>query len=194
MKIGILGGTFDPIHLGHLTLARSAQVQFSLDKVLFIPAYEPPHKRDVPSRASAEDRYEMVRLAIQREPFFEISDLEFKRKGISYSCDTIAELEKQYPQAKLYLILGKDAFQDFETWHKALEIREKVQFLVAQRETQGGKEPIGIHAERVLMPLCPIAASGIRETLAGGHLLGDQVPPAVLDYIRDHKLYPMTTI
>ncbi len=189
MKIGILGGTFDPVHLGHLALARSAQSQFSLDQVLFIPVYAPPHKRDVPPRASAKDRYEMVLLAINDEPFFGVSDLEIKRKGISYTSDTIAELEKQYPQAVFYLILGEDAFEGIDTWHKAQEIKKKVRFLVAQRNPNDEKEPAWGQAEQIRMPLCPVSASGIRKALSGGCEPVGQVPQAVLNYIRVHKLY-----
>ncbi len=189
MKIGLLGGTFDPVHLGHLTLARNAQVQFSLDKVLFIPAYDPPHKREVPPVASAEDRFAMVRLAVKDEPFFEISDVEVQRKGPSYTCDTIAELEKRYPQAVFCLILGIDSLQGFEAWHRAAEIKRKVRFLVAQRGTAGGAGLAGASVEWIRMPLCPIAASAIRESFAAGGGPGDQVPLAVSEFIRSRHLY-----
>lgn len=189
MKLGILGGTFDPIHLGHLELARNARDQFSLDKILLIPAYDPPHKQNTPPMASAEDRCAMVRLAIKGEPLFEVSDIEIKRKGLSYTYDTITELEKLYPQATLYLILGRDAFQGLDAWHKAAEIKRKVRFLVAERETHCQTEPAGVSAGWIRMPLCPVAASGIRKAVAEGRGPEELVPQAVLGFIRDHHLY-----
>jgi nicotinate (nicotinamide) nucleotide adenylyltransferase len=97
MKIGIFGGTFDPVHRGHLQLAQSARAQFSLDKVIVVPAYLPPHKQELPLLTSAEDRYEMVRLAIEGEPFIEVSDCELQRKGVSYTFDTLSEFKEKYP-------------------------------------------------------------------------------------------------
>lgn len=190
MHIGILGGTFDPIHLGHLMLARNAQAQFSLDKVLFIPALNPPHKRNVSSLTPGKDRYEMVRLAIKGEAFFEVSDLEIKRKGPSYTYDTVKELEKQYPGAKLSLILGMDAFDHFDTWYKAAELKKRVSFLVAQRGThEGGKCPES-GVSWIEMPLCPITASAIREyAVKGNSDLNGQVSPAVWEYMKTHRLY-----
>ncbi|MBU9888572.1 MAG: nicotinate-nucleotide adenylyltransferase [Candidatus Omnitrophica bacterium] len=189
MRLGILGGTFDPFHWGHLTLARNARDQFSLDKVIFIPTYDPPHKREAPPRASAADRYAMVRLGLQGEPSFEASDLEIQRKGPSYSYDTIAELEKIYLGAIFFLVLGKDTFKGLETWHRAGEIKRKVRFLVGDRSTHGNAEIEGAHVEWIRMPLCPVSASGIREDIAKGKIPEDQLPPSVFQFIRDHHLY-----
>jgi len=192
MKIGILGGTFDPIHHGHLQLAQNARAQFSLDKVIIIPAYQPPHKQELLSLTSAEDRYEMVRLAIEDELFFELSDCEFKRKGVSYTFDTLSEFEKKYPQATFYLILGKDAFEGIDTWHRAAELKKKARFLVAKRGTCEVCVPEGARAEWIQMPLCPISASGIREALKCGKNVDDYVSPKVLQYIHAHALYQKT--
>lgn len=189
MKIGILGGTFDPIHRGHLQLARNAQAQFSLDKVIFVPAYQPPHKQGLLLRTSAASRYEMVRLAIEGEPFFELSDCELVRRGVSYTCDTLDEFEKKYPGGAFFLILGKDAFEGIDSWHRVAELKEKVRFLVARR---GGDEicaPEGARAEWIQMPLCPISASGIREAIKQGRNVDGHVSPKVLQFIRAHALY-----
>lgn len=189
MKIGILGGTFDPIHRGHLQLAGNAQVQFLLDKIIFVPAYQPPHKQKLLPLVSSKDRFEMVRLAIEGEPFWELSDCELRRKGISYTFDTFCEFEKKYPGAEYFLILGKDAFEAIDTWHRAAELKKKVRFLVAHRGDCKLPAPEGARVEWIRMPLCPISASGIREAIKLGRNVDDHVPPKVLQYIHAHALY-----
>ena len=189
MKIGILGGTFDPIHHGHLQLAQYARTQYSLDKVVFVPAYQSPHKQALRFPTSAEDRYEMVRLAIEGEPFFEISDCEIKRAGVSYTFDTLAEFEKQYPRAEFFLILGKDAFEGIDTWHRASELKKKIRFLVAKRGPGEICAPEGARVEWIQMPLSPISASGIREAIKQGRNVDDYLPPKVFQFIQAHALY-----
>jgi nicotinate-nucleotide adenylyltransferase len=189
MKIGILGGTFDPIHRGHLQLAQNARAQFSLDKVIFIPAYQPPHKHELLSRTSAADRYEMVRLAIESEPFLELSDCELVRKGISYTWDTLDEFKKKYPGGTFFLILGKDAFEGIDAWHRAAELKKKVRFLVAKRGTGEICAPEGARVEQIQMPLCPISASGIREAIQQGRNVDEHIPPKVLQFIHARALY-----
>jgi nicotinate-nucleotide adenylyltransferase len=189
MKIGIFGGTFDPVHRGHLQLAQNARSQFSLDKVIFVPAYHPPHKQEMPFLTSARDRYEMVRLAIEGEPCFEISDCEIKRKGISYTFDTLLEFEKKYPGAAFFLILGKDAFAGVDTWYRAAELKERARFLVAKRETDELPSSRGARVEWLQMALCPVSASGIREAIKLGRNVSDHLSPEVLQYICAKKLY-----
>jgi nicotinate-nucleotide adenylyltransferase len=189
MKIGIFGGTFDPVHRGHLQLAQNARTQFSLDKVIFVPAYQSPHKQECLSRAPAEDRYEMVRLALDGEPFLELSDYELKRKGVSYTFDTLKEFEKKYPGASLFLILGKDALDGIDTWGHAAELKKKIRFLVAKRGEGEARAPEGCRVEWIPMPLCPISASGIRDAIQHGRDVEDHVSPKVLQYIRSHALY-----
>ncbi len=189
MKIGIFGGTFDPVHRGHLQIAQNARAQFSLDKVIFVPAYQPPHKQELLSFTSAQDRYEMVRLAIEGEPFLELSDCELERKGVSYTFDTLLEFEKKYPGCEFFLILGKDAFEGIDAWHYAAELKKKVRLLVAKRGTCEICAPAGAHAEWIQMPLCPISASGIREAIKQGRNVDDHVSPKVLQFIQAHALY-----
>lgn len=189
MKIGILGGTFDPIHFGHLQLARNAQLQFSLDKVILVPAYQPPHKQELSSLTSAQDRYEMVRLAIEGEHFLELSDCELQRKGVSYTFDTLREFENKYPGGTFFLILGKDAFENIDAWHRAVDLKKKVRFLVADRGGREAQAPGGARTEWIRMPLCPISASGIRETIKQGGSVDPYVSSKVLEYIHAHKLY-----
>jgi nicotinate-nucleotide adenylyltransferase len=189
MKIGIFGGTFDPVHRGHLQLAQNARTQFSLDKVIFVPAYLPPHKQDIPGLASPKDRYEMVRLAVEGEPFLELSDCELQREGVSYTFDTLIAFEKKYPDASFFLIMGKDAFEGLDIWHRSAELKKKVQFLVAKRENHEIRAPKGARAEWIQMPLCPVSASGIRAAIKQGKNVDDYVSPKVLQYIRAHGLY-----
>lgn len=189
MKIGIFGGTFDPVHRGHLQLAQNAQAQFSLDKIIFVPAYQPPHKQDIPLWTSPQDRYEMVRLALEGEPFLELSDCELKRKGVSYTFDTLSEFKKKYSGAAFFLIMGKDAFEGLDAWHRAKELKKKVRFLVAKRENHELCAPKGARVEWIKMPLCPISASGIREAIRQGRNVDDHVSSKVLRYIRASALY-----
>lgn len=189
MKIGIFGGTFDPVHRGHLQLAQTARSQFSLDKVIFVPAYQPPHKQTLPFLTSSRDRYEMVRLAIEAKPFLEISDCELKRKGVSYTFDTLTAFENMYPGSQFFLILGKDAFEAVDAWHRAVELKQRVHFLVAKRETQELQAPEGVRVSWIQMPLCPISASGIRAAIKQGRAVDDYISPEVLKYIQTNALY-----
>ena len=189
MKIGILGGTFDPVHRGHLELAEKARAHFLLDKVIMVPAYQPPHKPQSPSLNSSRDRYEMVRLALEGETGLELSDCELRREGISYTIDTVIEFEKKYPGAEFFMILGGDSFEGLDAWHRAGEIKKKVRFLVARRGDCAILVPKEARVDWIRMPLCPVSASGIREALKRGESVGDAVSPKVLQYIRKHSLY-----
>lgn len=189
MKIGILGGTFDPIHYGHLKLAKIAQAQFALEKIIFVPALRPPHKKTSDILASAEDRYEMTRLAVEEAPGFEVSDCEIKRKGISYTIDTLKEFEEQYPGAEFFVILGKDSFSGIDSWREASEIKKRARFLVAKRGPDLLQSPTAIPAQWVQMPLCPISASGIRDAIKESRNVDDVLPQKVRRFIETHHLY-----
>lgn len=189
MKIGIFGGTFDPIHLGHLALARHAQVQFSLDKVLFIPTYQTPHKPTSSLITSAKHRYAMAALAIEKEPLFEICDCELKRQGISYTFETLEQLHQQYPRASFFLILGEDSLDGIDDWYQAEQIKQRVTCLVARRKGCDGHVSLGFKVEWIHMPLYPISASKIREAIRQGRPVEQHLSGKIYQYIQRHRLY-----
>lgn len=132
-KIGIMGGTFDPIHLGHLILGEKSYEQLGLDKVWFMPAGNPPHKKDRKGRASDEQRMEMVRLAIADNPHFELSDIEMNEEGYTYTYRTLENLKEQNPDTDYYFIIGADSLYTFETWKEPLRICRACTLVVAVR-------------------------------------------------------------
>ena len=133
MRLGLLGGTFNPIHNGHLAIARQTRDALALDRVLFIPTNDPPHKPNQ-SLAPAQDRYEMVKLAIGSDPLLAISDVELRRSGKSYSIDTVRQLQQEYgPQTQLYFLIGLDAFLDFTSWHEPATLLTLCSFIIISR-------------------------------------------------------------
>lgn len=188
MKIGIFGGTFDPIHRGHLLLAQQARNQYQLDKVLFIPAKTPPHKTDQSDLTPAPHRFRMVELALKDYPEFELCDRELNRPGISYTIDTLRDLRKQYPGDSFFLILGSDAASEFSTWKQPDEIIKMAQVLVALRP--GFSLPSQTNFQTIAMPPVPLSSTEIRERLAAGKIPGDKALPAEVEqYIRRMNLY-----
>ncbi len=198
MKLGLMGGTFNPIHYGHLGAAEECRVRLGLDRVLFIPAGEPPHKRARPVTPAA-DRVAMVELAIADNPAFEICRIEVERCGPSYTADTLAELrEKHGPDAELYFILGMDSLAEILTWHQPARIAELARLVAVSR---GGVAPFdpgrlepGIPnaRERVIVlsgPELTISSTDLRERVASGLPIRYQVPPSVEEYVRRHNLY-----
>ena len=195
MRIGILGGTFDPIHVGHLAAARVAMDCARLDRVLFIPSATPPH-RD-PAEAGAPQRLEMARLAVEGDTRFEVSDVEVRRGGRSFTSDTLRELGRAHPDDDLFLVLGWDAAKLFGTWHEPETVRTLASVIVISRPGTDGPTVADLHAaglEPDRTVLCPgetpdISASELRESLARGESVGDCLPPAVEGYIAAHGLY-----
>lgn len=185
MRIGILGGTFDPIHLGHLAAARAAMACEHLDRVLFIPTGVPPHRPA--TSADAEQRMEMVRLAIDGEKGFEVSDLEVRRKGLSYTVDTLRELRRRHPDDELFLILGWDAAKLFPTWHDPDEVRRLASVVIVTRPGSG--PPTGTSDIVCEQPTPDISASELRRAIASGERVTDMVPDAVAAYIARNALY-----
>ena len=195
MRIGLLGGTFDPFHFGHLAAADAAVDCAELDRVTFVPAAQPPHR---PSAiASPHQRIEMCRLGIEGEPRFEVSDLELKRQGPSYTVDTLKELKKQAPEDELFLILGWDAAQLFSTWHEPETVRELAMIVVVARP--GSRAPReedleGVGLEKAKVVLClattpDVSASEIRKAVGEGISITGKVPKAVERFIAEHRLY-----
>lgn len=134
MRIGIMGGTFDPIHIGHLILGETAWQQFGLDKVLYMPAGNPPHKRNRAGRASDEQRMEMVRKAIEGNPHFELSDLEMNADGYTYTYRTLERMRRESPDDSLFFIIGADSLADFHLWKEPPRIAAACTLIVACRD------------------------------------------------------------
>jgi len=191
----MLGGTFDPIHVGHIAAARVAMECARLDRVLFIPSATPPHRG--PAEADAAERLEMSRLAVGDETRFEVSDVEVRRGGRSFTSDTVRELKSAHPHDELFLILGWDAARLFSTWHEPDQIRADASVIVVgrprtQAPTVADLRAAGLDPERTVLCLGgtpDISGSELRESLARGEPVGDCLPPAVERYIAEHGLY-----
>lgn len=187
MRLAIFGGTFDPIHGAHLAIARQAADRFALDRVLFVPAFRPPHKAGV-TQAPYEDRVHMVELACLDVPRFEVSRLEEGTRR-SYSIDTIGKVRAQMGQGdELFFLIGADAFAEVGTWWRWPEVARAVRFLVVSRPGTAYEAPPEASMERLDSVELPVSSSQIRRDLAAGKRpMG--VPEPVLAYIFDHGLY-----
>jgi len=197
MRLGILGGTFDPIHIGHLILAEEAWHQLGLDKVLLAPAADPPHKRDQ-GKSPAEHRVRMVELAIADNPHLALSRVDVDRPGPHYTLDMVQLLLKQHgPGIELYFLMGLDSLVDLPTWHKPLDLMQQCHLVAFSRPdaefdwtTLEAALP-GIRSRVVLlpMPLLQISGSDLRQRARHGQPLRYQVLPQVEQYIQQQKLY-----
>lgn len=186
-KVAIFGGTFDPIHCAHLTVAREAREKFQLDQILFVPASHPPHKLAGPV-ASFQDRFRMVELACQGEPAFVPSRLE-EGEQKSYSIHTVLKVRSQLdPSDRLFFLIGADAFAEIRTWYRWEELIRLVEFIVAARPGHQYQVPGGAVVHHLDTLALPISSSEIRRKLAAG-LPVAEVPPAVLEYIYERGLY-----
>lgn len=199
-RMGIMGGTFNPIHLGHLMIAEEARQTFHLDKILFVPSYVTPNKQV--SGATAVQRLEMTRLAVADNPCFAVSDIEIKRQGRSYTVDTLREIKKLYgPSYILYFISGTDTIQDLPNWHRPEEILSLCQFVGATRPD--GSQSIGQvidhfgdlgkHILKLTVPTMQISSTELRRRIANGQSVRYMMPPAVVEYIRKNGVYQCTT-
>jgi nicotinate-nucleotide adenylyltransferase len=187
LRIALFGGTFDPVHNGHLTIAREAARRCKLDRVLLIPAGRPPHKAAGP-HASYRDRLRMVELACVDEPRLEASRLE-EGEGKSYSIDTITRLRAQVAiEDRLYFLIGADAFAEIDTWHRWPEVVRAVEFIVVSRPRGKYEVPREARIVRLDDLEVPTSSSEIRQKIARGDFAID-VPPAVLQYIKERNLY-----
>lgn len=187
MKIAIFGGTFDPIHHAHLTVARQAADRSGLDRVLFVPSAHPPHKAGV-TDAPYEDRIRMVELACAGEPKFEASRLE-EGTARSYSIDTIEKLRGRISASdELFFIIGADAFAEIQTWRRWRDVAREVRFIVVSRPGHRYDIPAGVRLEPLDSVNLDVSSSTIRGMLAQG-LRPPEVPECVLDYIAAKGLY-----
>ncbi len=194
-RLGVMGGTFDPIHNGHLFVAEEARARFGLDRVLFIPNGAPPHKKEY-GLTAAHDRYEMTRIATADNPAFTCLPLELDRPGPSYTVETLAVLHRQYPTAEFFYITGIDAIADILTWRRHEEIIRMATFIAATRpgfdpETLTHRLPPA-YLQRILMlgtTALGISSTEIRERIRRGMPTRYLTPDGVRDYIRQHHLY-----
>jgi nicotinate-nucleotide adenylyltransferase len=191
----MLGGTFDPIHLGHLAAARAAMDCAALDRLLFIPSGRPPHRDG--AVASAEQRLQMCRLALDGDPRFGVSDIEIRREGLSYTADTLQQLHQEHPSDELFLVLGWDAASLFSSWHRPDEVRRLASVVVVTRPGSPAPDAaelqaVGLDPKTTILCVRPtpnISGSALRREIAEGHALGDRLPEAVARYIAKNRLY-----
>ncbi len=187
MRLAIYGGTFDPIHNGHIAVARAAVERFGLDRVLLVPAAHPPHKAGV-TRAPYNARVRMAELACAGEPRLEVSRLE-EDTPRSYSVDTIEKVRAEMaPGDDLFFLIGADAFAEIRTWRRWQDVARGVVFLVVSRPGHIYEIPEGVRMERLDTLRLPISSSEIRAELAAGRR-PPALPEAVLNYILQHGLY-----
>jgi nicotinate-nucleotide adenylyltransferase len=200
MRIGIFGGTFDPVHYGHLLLAESAREQCRLDEVRFVPAATPPHKQGQ-TVTPAEARLDMLRLAVGGHETFTVCDSEIRRGGVSYTVDTLQGLRQEHPNAELFLLVGADTLIDLPNWREPQRVLELAVPVVVGRP--GSAEPnYGVLSHlvapdrlatfgtcRVEMPAMGISSRDLRRRAAEGRSIRYQVPRAVEAFITAHNLY-----
>lgn len=188
MKLGIFGGSFNPIHRAHVRIAQTAARQLELDKVLIIPAYHTPLK-DPDHLAPARDRLRMARLAVRGIRRLAVSDIEFRRRGTSYTIDTLRALRRKYPHAELFLIIGGDMAERLPQWRKWREIARLVTFAVVARPGSRIQMPLGCRFVRLQFTPVDVSATEIRRRVRAGRSIDKLVAPAVARYIRRHRLY-----
>ena len=201
MKIGVLGGTFDPVHRGHIMVAESARDSLSLDRLLVVPAGQPPFKGDEPVTA-AEHRMAMLRLAVEDTPGIEVSTIEIERPGPSYTVDTIAALREQYGKDdEIFFIVGWDSLEQFPGWREPERILSMCKLAAVPRpgrsrpDIRALEEKLpGISGRVVFLdkPHADISASAIRKMAAEGKSIDQLVPAPVAEYIKEQKLYTYT--
>jgi nicotinate-nucleotide adenylyltransferase len=198
MTLGILGGTFDPIHNGHLAAADAAQRALNLDAITLIPSHIPPHRRD-PVGAGSEQRYEMTALAAAERPGWSASRIEVDREGASYTYDTLVRLRETLSvSAQYFFILGADAFAEIATWSRYPAVLDLAHFVVVSRpgitlDSLRERVPSAFNQEaRVILVEAAtpdISSTDIRRRVRAGHSLSGLVPAAVAEYISTHRLY-----
>ena len=194
--VGIMGGTFDPIHLGHLVAAEEARVRFGLERVIFVTAGAPPHKKDY-EVSPAEHRHAMVALATAANPHFEASRIELDRPGPSYTVDTMREFRRQFGEAcRLYFITGADAMLETLTWRQPEELASLCEFIAVARpgydlaRLSGALSPEIMARVHVLdIPGVEVSSTELRRRAAAGESLRYLTPPAVAQYLKMNRLY-----
>ena len=197
-RIGIFGGTFNPVHIGHIQAAKQARTALHLDRVLLIPDHIAPHKELPAGSPTPQQRLDMLRIAVQDCPGLEISDIELRREGVSYTYLTIQELKRMYPHDQLVLLMGTDMFTSFDSWRNPEEIlknaslgvfcrgdKKEKQAIAAQTERM---EAMGAQVELAHNDVIAISSTQMRRLLAF-RCAGSFLPEGVLEYIREYRLY-----
>ncbi len=198
-RVGIMGGTFDPIHIGHLILGECAWKDFGLDTVVFMPSGNPPHKQDRAGRASGADRLAMTALAVSDNPHFEVSDLEMRMDGLTYTYRTLETMKRERPADELFFIIGADSLIDFDTWRHPGRICELCTLLIAPRDhippsemterMNALRERYGARTGKLSMHDIDISSRNLREAVRDGRSVRYAVPDSVRRYIGEHHLY-----
>ncbi|ASF39974.1 nicotinate-nicotinamide nucleotide adenylyltransferase [Halobacillus halophilus] len=184
-RIGILGGTFDPPHQGHLIMAEFTRSEMELDEVWFLPSHIPPHKQK--AAVSAEDRLAMVEKAVEDNPHFKICNAELTRKGTSYTVDTMKYLMGQFKEHTFFFIIGGDMVEHLPKWDRIDELNAMVEFVGIKRPGYDWHPPLPVH--QVEIPLIDISSSRIRNRLSSSKSVRYLVPESVNLYIKEHQLY-----
>ena len=195
MKLGIVGGTFDPVHLGHVAMAEAAARCADLDRVLLVPAAVPPHRGA--AAAPAEERLAMCRIAVAGHPRLEVSDLELRRSGPSYTVDTLRLLARKRPADELHLVLGWDAAREIRSWHRPDEVLRLARLVVVSRPgypSPGSAELAGAGIDPTRAVLCDVRtpdvdATDVRRLAGAGANLAGLLDAEVEAYVRGHGLY-----
>lgn len=198
-RVGIMGGTFDPIHIGHLMLAECAYEQFHLEKVLFLPSGNPPHKRNRVDGASDEQRMEMVQCAIADNPRFELETEEMERKGLTYTNETLQRLKKQQPDTDFYFIIGGDSLMSFDSWKNpeiicqncilVAAVRDQLAIETMQEKMAELKERFGAVIHLLKTPDVDISSSSLRAWCRDHRSIRYYVPESVRQYILQNHVY-----
>lgn len=184
-KIGILGGTFDPPHIGHLIIAEEVRLALELEEVWFIPTYTPPHKDE--SETDATDRIKMTELAIESNPYFKLNSIEIERSGKSYTIDTMNELLKLHPDCEFYFLIGADMVEYLPNWHRIDELLKLIEFVGVKRPGYHLKTPYDILT--VDVPTIDLSSTELRGRLKENRSVNYIVPEPVYAYIKGEGLY-----
>lgn len=198
-RIGVLGGTFDPIHIGHLIFAEQVRVLCGLDKVIFIPAKNPPHKLN-DGVTQINHRFEMCRIAIQNNKYFEVSDIEMLSDNLSYTYNTLQKMKKELGNStELYFIVGSDAWLDLDEWYKSEALLNEFSFIIGDRpgykedlvneKIKIIKEKYNTNVEKIDIPEIDVSSSNIRDLVFQRKSIKYLTPEVVENYIIDNKLY-----
>jgi len=197
MKIGIYGGSFDPVHKGHVNAALTFKEELSLDKIIVIPAYQPPHKKGL-ALTPSEHRMNMCRLAFEGLEGFEVSDIEILRADEGYMADTVAQIREIYPDDELYLLIGGDMLLYFQKWYAWSKITDEAVLAVAARNWDDDAaleaeaavlRSYGAEVRIVPIDVKEISSTAVRETVRRADDISSMVPEGVDEYIWDHYLY-----